>query len=370
MKESLNVVILGLSITSSRGNGHAGIYRGLARELNARGHRILFLERNSPWYSEHRDMPDPEFCRACLYSTINDLKDEFAREIREADLVMVGSFVSDGVVIGEWVRETARGVTAFYDLDPSVTLSLLNEGRYDYLSPDLVSGYDLYLSIAGGGVLDRLENEFGSPMARPLYGSVDANLFYPDEQEIRCDVGYIGSYRPDRQSTLESLLIESAKGWKDGRFSVVGPHYPDSIVWPGNVERIDHLPWSEHRRFYNEHRFALIVTRADMVEMGWSPSGRLFEAAACGRPIISDWWDGLGHFLIPGEEILISHGPEETLWYLRDLPEEKAMEVGRQARQTVLSQHTAAHRAMELENYISESLGEREPENRSPAESV
>lgn len=349
--EPLDIVILGLSITSSWGNGHATTYRGLVRELSARGHRVLFLERDQPWYADNRDLPEPPFGRTELYKSLEELKDRFAQAIRRADFVIVGSYVPEGVEVGRWVTEIAAGVTAFYDIDTPVTLAKLARGDYEYLSPELVPRYHAYLSFTGGPTLKRLERQFGSPVARPLYCSFDPDLYRPEEMEPRWDLGYMGTYSDDRQPTLERLLIEPARRFKEGKFTVAGPQYPKEVRWPKNVKRTEHLPPQKHSRFYNQQRFTLNVTRADMIAAGFSPSVRLFEAAACATPIISDEWPGLGTFFKIGEEILTAKTAGEVLQYLRDIPEAERRALGRRARSRVLREHTAAHRAEELEGY-------------------
>jgi len=246
---NLKIVILGLSITSSWGNGHATTYRGLMRELTARGHKVLFLERDTPWYAEARDLPRPPYGRACLYKSFDELKKEFAADVREADVIIVGSYVPDGVAIGEWVVQTARGVTAFYDIDTPVTLSMLEKGENFYLSPALIQRYHLYLSFTGGPVLDRLERDYQSPMARPLYCSVDPAEYFVEKRVRRWDLGYMGTYSSDRQSPLEKLMIEPARRWPHGRLIIAGAQYPEAIEWPFNIERIEHLPPCRQRRF-------------------------------------------------------------------------------------------------------------------------
>ena len=352
----MKIVILGLSITSAWGNGHATTYRGLIRELCALGHEVLFLERDVPWYASSRDLPDPPFGQTSLYSSFDDLKTRFAGAVRSADFVMVGSYVPEGVAVGEWVTSIAPGPTAFYDIDTPVTLARLSQGDTEYLSAELVPRYDLYLSFSGGPALERLERQYGSRMARPLYCSFDPALYYPEEREITWDLGYMGTYSDDRQPPLDRLMLEPARKWGSGRFVVAGPQYPAHISWPRNVHRIEHLPPSEHRAFYNAQRYTLNITRADMVSMGYSPSVRLFEAAACATPIISDYWQGLDTFFTIGSEILVSRSPSETLNYLHDTPEEERLAIAKRARARVFSEHTAAHRALELYGYISELL--------------
>jgi spore maturation protein CgeB len=347
----LRIVILGLSITSSWGNGHATTYRGLVRELTARGHDILFLERDVPWYAANRDLPRPGHGRTALYLNLADLKQRFASEVEEADMVIVGSYVPEGTRVGEWVTRTARGLTAFYDIDTPVTLAKLARGDEEYLTAELIREYQLYLSFTGGPTLHRLEQEFGSPMAKPLYCSVDPDLYYPEPASTRWDLGYMGTYSEDRQPALTRLLIEPARAWSEGRFAVSGPQYPKEVRWPHNVHRIQHLPPKRHRGFYNAQHFTLNLTRADMIAAGFSPSVRLFEAAACGTPIISDPWDGIETLFEPGSEILIAHSSSEVLGYIRDIPEAERRALGERARVRVLAEHTAAHRAEELEKY-------------------
>lgn len=355
----MKVVILGLSITSSWGNGHATTYRGLVRELDRAGHDVLFLERDEPWYANNRDLPRPPYARTGLYGSLAELKDRFAGEVRDAHVVMVGSYVPEGVAVGEWVLRTARGLTAFYDIDTPVTLAKLARGDTEYLSPELIPRYGLYLSFTGGPVLEVIERRYGSPCARVLYCSADPELYYPEPAAKRWDLGYIGTYSEDRQGHLDCLLLEPARRWEEGRFIVAGPMYPAEIDWPANVERLEHLPPARHRAFYNAQRMTLNVTRADMRAAGYSPSVRLFEAAACGTPIVSDYWTGLESIFEIGREVLVARTPEECLHFLRETPGDELAAIGERARARVLGQHTAARRAAELEGYAKALLNGR-----------
>ena len=353
----MNIVILGLSITSSWGNGHATTFRGLVRELVARGHDVLFLERDVPWYASNRDLPNPPWGQTRLYRDLDELKTVYAPNVREADLVIVGSYVPDGIEVGAWAINHVGGVAAFYDIDTPVTLAKLERGDYEYLSPDLIPRYDAYLSFSGGPTLQTLEQKWGSPCARAFYCSVDETAYFPEATTQKWDLGYLGTYSDDRQPPLEKLLIEPARRWEDGRFCVAGPQYPAQIAWPLNVNRIEHLPPAQHRAFYNAQRFTLNITRTDMIRAGYSPSVRLFEAAACGVPIISDYWDGLNDFFEIGREILVAHSADDTLRYLRETSDEQRLEIGAAARAKVLGAHTAAHRARDLEALSRELLG-------------
>jgi spore maturation protein CgeB len=358
----MNIVIVGLSITSSWGNGHASTYRALVSGLASRGHRVLFLERDVPWYAENRDLPQPPHCRVGLYQAAPELELHYREAISAADLVIVGSYVPDGVIVANMVLRTALGCTAFYDIDTPVTLAALQRDAAQYLERRQIPQFNLYLSFTGGPTLERLERHFGAQRARPLYCSVDPNAYLPGRSDIDDrDLGYLGTYSEDRQAALDALLIAPARQWPGGRFVIAGPQYPDAMSNPANVERIAHLAPAEHPSFYNRLRFTLNVTRRDMIAAGYSPSVRLFEAAACGTPIISDDWPGLSSLLVPGREILLANTTQRVLEYLRDLPDEQRVQIGLAARERVLRSHTSTHRAIELEQYVREVTGRSEP---------
>lgn len=352
----MKLVVIGLSLSSSWGNGHATTYRSLLRALAARGHDILFLERDVPWYSgAARDLQDPAFCRLAFYRSLEELT-TYASTVANADAVIVGSYVPDGIDVGSWVQNTALGVKAFYDIDTPVTLAALDAGTCTYLRPDQVPSYDLYLSFTGGPTLDRLRRHFGSPNACALYCCVDPALYRPRDDVKRWDLSYLGTYSDDRQPVLERLLLEPARRAPHLRFVVAGSQYPSTIEWPANVERFEHVGPQDHAEFYGSSGFTLNVTRADMVRAGYSPSVRLFEAAACGTPMISDPWAGLETVLTPGDNILLATGTDDILHLLTTLSHTERQRIGASARRAVLARHTAAHRAAKLERCLTEVL--------------
>ena len=353
----MKLVVLGLSLSSAWGNGHATTFRALLKAFHHRGHQVLFLERDAPWYGgAHRDLPHPDFCRLELYQDLPGLQ-RFAPELEAADAVMVGSYVPQGVEVGAWAQARAAAggaVSAFYDIDTPVTLAKLERGDFEYLSPALIPGYDVYLSFTGGPTLHRLEREFGSPAARPLYCSVDTHRYRPLETQRRWDLSYLGTYSPDRQPGLERLLLAPARARPDLRFAVAGPQYPDDIAWPLNVERIAHLAPADHAAFYSASGWTLNLTRADMTAAGWSPSVRLFEAAACACPVVSDRWEGLDVLFAPDREIVLAVEPDDVLAALA-LPQARRDAIAQGARAQVLAAHTAEHRAAELERHLREA---------------
>ncbi|SDB18338.1 Spore maturation protein CgeB [Desulfonatronum thiosulfatophilum] len=354
---SLNIAILGLSITSSWGNGHATTFRGLVKELDKAGHAVTFLERNVPWYSDNRDLPNPEYCRLVLYEDLAELQSAHVEAVRSADLVIVGSYVPEGVEVCAHVIRQARGVKAFYDIDTPVTLARLENNDCAYLAKDQIARFDLYLSFTGGPTLELLEQKYRSPAARALYCSVDPDFYYPVSTPVRWDLGYLGTYSDDRQPPLEKLMLDAARNWPQGLFTAAGAQYPESVQWPANLQYLPHVPPDEHRDFYCAQRYTMNITRADMIQAGYSPSVRLFEAGACGVPIISDYWQGLDELLTPGKEILISRSAADTLAFLKELPEEERVRIGQNARKKILARHTSSRRARELVGYYEETRG-------------
>jgi spore maturation protein CgeB len=345
-------VVFGLSLSSSWGNGHATTWRALLRALAAAGHRVLFLERDVPWYAPHRDLTDPPYCDLHFYQSLDDLA-AWRPAIAEADAVIVGSYVPDGPAVIERVLAWAGGVTAFYDIDTPVTLARLAAGDRQHLTPEAMARFDLYLSFTGGPMLARLEQDWGVRRARPLYCSVDPEDYRPTGAAPRWDLGYLGTYSPDRQAALERLLLAPARAMPARRFVVAGAQYPESIAWPANVERIAHLPPGAHPDFYSALGWTLNLTRAEMRAAGWSPSVRLFEAAACKTPILSDAWPGLDAFLEPGTEIVLVENSGDVALALAMAAERRAA-IAQAARARVLAAHTGAARAHALLAYVAE----------------
>ncbi len=351
----LDIVIFGLSISSSWGNGHATTYRALTKALAARGHRITFMERDMPWYRDNRDLRSSPYCRIELYDSLKSVSQRFGALVMGADVVVLGSFVPNGAALGDWITSTAKGITAFYDIDTPVTLSRLAAGNAEYISRSLVPRFNIYLSFTGGPTLQLIESIYGSPRARALYCAVDTENHTPVDVPKKWTMGYIGTYSEGRQPLLERLLLEPARLLPDHRFVVVGAQYPKSVRWPANVEHIEHLPPDSHPEFYCSQSYTLNLTRPDMAAAGYSPSVRLFEAGACGVPVISDPWSGLDTFFTPGSEILLADDTDAVVRIVSEQPDMQRRKIAAAARNRVLAHHTAEQRALEFERHVEET---------------
>ncbi|HEY0785509.1 MAG TPA: glycosyltransferase [Acidobacteriaceae bacterium] len=360
----MKITILGLTITSSWGNGHATTYRSLCRALHARGHRIDFVEKDVEWYASHRDLASPEYSPVWLYSDWEQDGRELAcRLCADADLVVIGSYFPDAIRATRVLLDRVRAPLAFYDIDTPITLAALRaSGRTDYLEASLIQAYAAYMSFTGGPVLAELEARFGSPLAAPLYCSVDPALYHrvPSQPGYQADLSYLGTYAADRQAKLMTLLQAPARRLPEQSFLVAGPMYPEETRWAENTRLLSHVPPREHAAFYSSARFTLNLTRQEMVDAGYSPSVRLFEASACGAAIVSDRWTGLDAFLAPGEEIVTVADTEDVVRVLCEMPESERLRMGERARERILSEHTAEHRARDFESIVERMGAKRE----------
>jgi spore maturation protein CgeB len=355
----MRIVIFGLSLSSSWGNGHATTYRSLVKGLAQCGHHVTFFERNEPWYAEHRDAQQFDYCLLHLYDSVEVLAKRHRGEIGSADAVIVGSCVPEGARLVDWLEGVVQGQLCFYDIDTPLTLERLARDDCEYLRADQVPRFDRYFSFSGGAALTRLA-ELGAHRPRALYCSVDTDLYRPpngaEPGVPRWWLGYMGTFAADRQSRVEQLLLEAARRRPEQRFVVAGPGYPDTASWSGNVDWLPHVSPDLHRTFYGNQTFTLNATRAAMVAIGCSPSVRLFEAAACGCCIISDDWRGLEQVLEPGREILIAASTDEVLDLMEGMTAAQRDAIGRAARERVLAEHSHTQRAKYLVSCLVEGM--------------
>ncbi len=361
----MKLVIFGLTISSSWGNGHATLWRGLCRALAERGHTVVFFEQDRSYYASHRDYFAIPRGRLHLYRTWREVRELAWRELADADAGLVTSYCGDSLVATELLVESPVQLRVFYDLDTPVTLEALGHGRpVDYIGPRGLVDFDLVLSYTGGQALEQLQRRLGARCVAPLYGSVDPEVHRPTLPESRFagDISYLGTYAADRQETLEQLFLRAAELRPQQRFVIGGAQYPAEFPWVPNLYFVQHLEPAQHAAFFCSSRLTLNVTRRAMKAMGFCPSGRLFEAAACGAPLLSDAWDGLELFFQPGEEILLARETADTLAAL-DLPESTLRRIAARARERVYHEHTAMHRVQELESAFETALAAR----RTPA---
>jgi spore maturation protein CgeB len=366
----MKFVIFGLTISSSWGNGHATLWRGLCKALIRRGHSVRFFEHDVPYYATHRDFAELPGGQLVLYTNWSELLPRAKRELADADVGIVTSYCPDGIAASQLVLDSGAKLKTFYDLDTPVTLEALSSGKeVSYIGERGLRDFDLVLSYTGGVALAELEMKLGAKRVVPLYGHVDPEVHRPvaARDDWRCDLSYLGTYADDRQATLERLFIEPARRLADKTFLIGGAQYPAHFPWTGNVFFAQHLPPADHPAFFCSGRMTLNVTRRAMAQMGYCPSGRLFEAAACGCPLLSDTWPGLDTFFTPGKEILIANTTEDAINALQ-LSDAELKRIAEAARERTRAEHTSDQRAIYLERVIEDALaGSKSPGLEVPA---
>jgi len=356
----VKITVFGLTISSSWGNGHATPYRAIIRALHRMGHQVHFFEKDVSYYSSRRDFESCDYCRLTLYPEWQQVRKMALKTAGESDIVITASYLPEGQRISDEVLDLGRPLHVFYDLDTPITLKNLQEGEVDYLRCDQIPAFDLVLSFTGGKALEELERDYGARIARPLYGCIDPDVYARVEAsaEFACDLSYMGTYAPDRQDKLDELFLEPARRHPQEQFLLAGPLYPWQWQWPDNVHRIDHVSPHSHPAFYSSSRITLNLTRQEMARNGWCPSGRFFEAAACGTPLISDWWEGLDCFFDVLSDLRVVATAEHVENALT-MDEGELRALAAHARERTLDDHTGQVRARQLLRYFEEA--------RSPA---
>lgn len=354
----MKLVIFGLSVSSSWGNGHATLWRGLCTALARRGHTVVFFERDVPYYAQHRDMWELPGCELILYESWNDALPAARRHSKDADVAIVTSYQPDAIAASQLILDSPARLRVFYDLDAPVTLDRLESGlTVDYIGPRGLADFDLVLSFTGGCALALLREKLGARRVAPLYGSADPATHRPSRPDpiYAADLSYLGTHAPDRVRALGELFVEPARRFPERRFVLGGAQYDNTFPWQPNVYLFPHVPAADHPSFYCSARITLNVTRQAMARMGYCPSGRLFEATACGAAVLTDEWEGLNDFFEPGSDILVARGAEDAIEALDRAPRELAS-IARAGRERTLEFHTADVRARELESILNAAI--------------
>ena len=354
--ERVKITVFGLTLSSSWGNGHATPYRAIIRALDRMGHQVHFFEKDVPYYSSRRDFDSCDYCELTLYPDWANVRERALSAAAGSDVVITASFLPEGCRINDEVLDLNTPLRVFYDLDTPVTLNSLRHGEAKYLGTSQIPGFDLVLSFTGGKALTTLEHEYHARMVRPLYGCVDQDDYcrVAPVPKFQCDLSYMGTYSPDRQAKLDALLLEPSRRHPKKLFLLAGSLYPWNWEWPENVRRMEHVVPAEHAHFYSSSRLTLNITRGEMAANGWCPSGRFFEAAACGTPLITDTWEGLESFFNLQSELRVVANAEDVEAALNS-PDDELECMATRARQRTLDEHTGSVRARQLLQYIEEA---------------
>lgn len=363
----MHIIIFGLTVSSSWGNGHATLWRGLLKAMSRRRHIVTFYERDVPYYASTRDgWEPPAGIRLRLFASFESIRPEVIGELAAADVALITSYCSDGPEVSRLMLDSSAPLRLFYDLDTPVTLDALRTGApIPYLPLQGLSEFDAVLSYTGGRALRELQTRLGARAVAPFYGWADPETHFhvTPREEYRSALSYLGTYAADRQPALEELFIRPARQLPQERFLIGGAQYPEDFPWGHNIFFVRHIPPPLHPAFLSSSRATLNVTRRAMAEYGFCPSGRIFEAAACGTPLLSDLWDGLDTFLTPGTEILPVSSREDVINAL-SLSDGELDRVADAALSRVIAHHTSECRVAEFESICQRAAS---GELRAPA---
>jgi spore maturation protein CgeB len=352
MSTGLNIAFFGSSLVSAYWNGAATYYRGIIRALAERGHRVTFYEPDAFERQSHRDIADPDWARVVVYPATETDALRVLDEARDADLVVKAS----GVGVFDELLEAAvldvkrqDALAVFWDVDAPATLDRLGSNLRDPFRP-LVPRYDLVLTYGGGDPVVQAYKRFGARECVPVYNALDPSTHHPVPPEPRFagDLGFLGNRLPDREARVEQFFLNAAAKLPERTFLLGGNGWDDKPM-PENVKYLGHVYTRDHNAFNCTPLSVLNVSRESMARYGFSPATRVFEAAGAGACLITDEWVGIELFLEPDREVLVARDGDEVAEQLRELTPERARRIGQAALRRILSEHTYAHRAAQVE---------------------
>jgi spore maturation protein CgeB len=355
MSAGLDIAFFGSSLVSAYWNGAATYYRGIIRNLAERGHRITFYEPDAFERQQNRDMDDPEWARVVVYPATEEGVSRVLDEARGADLVVKAS----GVGVFDELLEAAvldlrrpDGLAIFWDVDAPATLDRMANDPNDPFRA-LAPRYDLVFTYGGGEPVVQAYRRFGARECVPIYNALDPTTHHPVPADPRfeADLSFLGNRLPDREARVEEFFLKAAALAPGRRFLLGGNGWGDKPM-PSNVSYLGHVYTRDHNAFNCTPQAVLNISRASMARYGFSPATRVFEAAGAGACLLTDAWEGIELFLEPDWEVLVAESGEEVAGKLQELNPERARQIGEAARRRVLSEHTYAHRAAQVESIL------------------
>jgi spore maturation protein CgeB len=348
----MKIAFYGSSLLSSYWNGAATYYRGILRDLAARGHDITFYEPDAFDRQQHRDIDPPEWCRSVVYPATIEAVREVLAEAGDADVVVKANGV------GVFDRELLEGVIAsaapsalriFWDVDAAATLDEMR-GDADHPVRAALPDLDMVLTYGGGPPVIGAYEGFGAKRCVPVYNALDPATHFPVEPEPRfaADLAFLGNRLPDREARVEEFFLRAASALPERSFLIGGNGW-DSKAMPGNVRHLGHVYTREHNAFNCTPLAVLNVARDSMANVGFSPATRVFEAAGAAACLITDAWEGIEQFLEPDSEVLVARDGQDVAEHVAALTPERARAIGQAALARVLAEHTYEKRGAEVD---------------------
>jgi len=359
----VELTFFGSSLVSSYWNGAATYYRGLIRALAARGHRVTFCEPDAYGRQQHRDLAeDPDYATVVVY-----------RGEAERDALVERAFASSDWVIkcsgvGVWDAELEAAVaersggavkTAFLDVDAPATLARIAADAGDPFRAH-IARYDQLFTYGGGPPVIAAYTAWGAQACTCIYNGLDPEEHRPLEMAAHpgFDLLFMGNRLPDREARVNEFFFRAAELSPGRRFVLGGEGWGDRAM-PSNVTYLGHVPTHRHNAVNASARLVLNIHRESMVENGWSPATRMFEAAGAGSCQVTDAMPGIEEFFAPGEEILVADDGAAVARIVAATTDADARRIGEAGRRRALADHTYAQRAERMDAVL-----------RAPVESV
>jgi spore maturation protein CgeB len=352
------IAMFGSSLVSAYWNGAATYYRGIIRNLHARGFQVTFFEPDAYERQRHRDLDDPDWARVVVYEASAAGVAEALEAASSADILIKASGVGvfDELLEAEIpLLGAALGkTTVFWDVDAPATLQRMRQNDLDPFRSQ-VARYDLILTYGGGPPVVAEYLKRGARACVPIYNALDPLTHFPvaPEQRFAGDLAFLGNRLPDREARVAAFFLAPAQALPQLRFVLGGSGWKENIALPPNVSYVGHVYTRDHNAFNCSPRAVININRDSMAATGYSPPTRVFEAAGAGACLICDAWRGIEHFLDPGSEVIAVESGAAVASLLPGLTPELAKQIGQAARRRILAQHTYAHRAAQVHRLLA-----------------
>ena len=359
----MELTFFGSSLVSSYWNGAATYYRGLIRALAARGHHVTFCEPDAYNRQQNRDLAaDPDYATVIVYRGEAERDELIGRAFASSDWVIKCSGV------GVWDAELEAAVaecsgggakTAFLDVDAPATLARIAADAGDPFRGH-IGRYDHVFTYGGGPPVIAAYTAWGAQACTCIYNGLDPEEHRPLEMAAHpgFDLLFMGNRLPDREARVDEFFFRAAELSPGRRFVLGGEGWGDRAM-PANVTCLGHVPTHRHNAVNASARLVLNVHRESMVENGWSPATRMFEAAGAGSCQVTDAMPGIEAFFTPGEEILVAEDGAAVARIVGATTDADARRIGEAGRRRALADHTYAQRAERMDAIL-----------RAPVESV
>jgi spore maturation protein CgeB len=353
----MKLFVFGSSLTSSYWNGAATYYRGIYKNLAELGFEITFAEPDAYGRQQHRDNEDFSYAEVIVYDSPRDIT-TLLDEACEADLVIKHSGIGvDDALLERGVIECQSPNThvAFWDVDAPATLASV-EGSVLHPFRRLIPEFDYIFTYGGGPPVVEHYERLGARACHPIYNALDPKTHYPvaPDPDKACDLVFVGNRLPDRERRVEEFFLAAAEQAPEFQFALGGEGWGDKPL-PKNVRWIGHVGTGDHNVVNCSARLVLNLNRESMVQVGYSPPTRVFEAAGAGACVITDYWEGIGTFFEPGCEILVARTAGDIVDLLRTVDGRLAREMGEAMRRRALLEHTYALRALQVREILQQS---------------